>query len=363
MRGVIDYIIDKVAESSQVPFSDCPWRETINKPATIQDVARAAAVSTATVSRALSRPERVSEDTRAAVAQAIQATGYRVNQAARNLRMQRAHAVLVMIPNLGKPFYSEILAGLSEGFAGSDYSLLITDTESRPLERDALAGYFADGRIDGAICLDGSFPRDALERCHAQGVGRRIVFMCEWVDGIDFPAVTVDNLEGARLAVRHLFDLGHRRLAFVAGPRDNVLTIARQRGMEEECAALGLPAPQIYPGDFSLESGRAAAEAMLTSEPRPTGVFASADTAAFGVIAGLRQTGGLRVPDDVSVVGFDDIEMAGFFDPALTTIQQDRRALGRRAARLLMDRMRGDASPGDVIPVRLIERGTTAPAP
>ncbi|MGR3467385.1 MAG: LacI family DNA-binding transcriptional regulator, partial [Shimia sp.] len=140
------------------------------------------------MSRALSRPERVSEHTRAAVADAIRATGYRVNQAARNLRMQRAGAVLVLIHNLGKPFYSEILAGLSAGFSGSDYALLITDTESQPMEEGALEGYFSDGRIDGAVCLDGTLPRSVLDSCKARGLDRRIVFLCEWVEGTDFPA-------------------------------------------------------------------------------------------------------------------------------------------------------------------------------
>ena len=301
----------------------------------------------------------MSETTRKAVANAIRATGYRVNQAARNLRTQRANAVLVMVPNLGKPFYSEILAGLSEGVADSNYSLLITDTESTPLQDDALAGYFSDGRIDGAISLDGSLPRGALAECEARGVDGKIVFLCEWVDGAGFPAIVVDNAEGARMAVRHLHGLGHRRIAHVEGPAGNVLTVARRAGMEEECAALGLPAPLVFPGDFSLESGQEAARAILAMPERPTAVFCSADTAAFGVIAGLRE-GGLSVPRDVSVIGFDDIEMAAFYDPALTTIRQDRRKLGRRAAEVLIARLNGQDAPGEILEVTLIERGTTA---
>ncbi len=302
----------------------------------------------------------MSETTREAVETAIRATGYRVNQAARNLRMQRAGAVLALVHNLGKPFYSEILAGLSEGFNNTDYALLITDTESKPLEEGALAGYFRNGRIDGAISLDGSLSRAALAECEAQGVDGRIVFLCEWVEGTTFPAIVADNAEGARMAVRHLHALGHRHLAHVEGPADNVLTPSRRAGMEEECAALGLPAPCVFAGDFSLESGHAAARQILTMTDRPTAVFCAADTAAFGVIAGLRE-GGLHVPEDVSVVGFDDIEMAAFYDPALTTIRQERRKLGRRAAEVLVARLEGRDAPGEVIAVTLVERGTTAP--
>lgn len=302
----------------------------------------------------------MSETTREAVQSAIRATGYRVNQAARNLRMRRAGAVLVLIHNLGKPFYSQILAGLSEGFNGTDYALLITDTESNPLGEDALAGYFRDGRIDGAISLDGGLSRAALAECEAQGVDGRIVFLCEWIEDAGFPAIVVDNAEGARMAVRHLHQLGHRQIAHVEGPAGNVLTLSRRQGMEEACAALGLAPPIVFPGDFSLESGHAAARAILAMQTRPTAVFCAADTAAFGVIAGLRE-GGLNVPGDISVIGFDDIEMAAFYDPALTTIRQERRLLGRRAAEVLVARLNGQDQPGEVVAVSLVERGTTGP--
>lgn len=334
----------------------------IKKPATIQDVARAARVSTATVSRALSRPERVSDATRKAVEDAVRDTGFRLNRAAQNLRMQRAGAVLAMVHNIGKPFNSEILAGLAEGFYGTDYALLLTDTEDNPLVDDALANYFRDGRIDGAISLDGSLSRDALDQCKARGVDKRIVFLCEWVEGEDFPAIVVDNANGARLAVQHLHALGHRRIAYVEGPPCNVLTLSRKRGLEEECSKFGLKPPIIFPGDFSIQSGREAARSLLCTDPRPSAVFCSSDTAAIGMITGLRESG-LSVPQDVSVIGFDDIEMAAFYYPALTTIRQERRLLGRRAAELLVARLGGNEAKGEVIPVTLVERGTTGPAP
>lgn len=337
----------------------------MQKTATIQDVARAARVSTATVSRALSNPGLVSERTRAAVMEAIRHTGYRVNQAARNLRMQRAGAVLVLVPNLGKPFYSGILAGVSDGFAGSDYAVLITDTESNPLQEGALAGYFLDGRIDGAISLDGGLARAALRQCADQGVGERIVFLCEWVEGEDFPVIASDNAEGARLAIRHLHGLGHRKIAHVTGPEGNVLTAARREGMLGERARLGLPAHPdwIIRGDFSLESGQAAAERILAMADRPTAVFCSADMVAFGLISRLVAKG-VRVPEDISVVGFDDIEMSEFYVPALTTIRQDRHRLGRRAAEVLLSRLAPDGA-GErgepQIPVELVVRASTAP--
>jgi LacI family repressor for deo operon, udp, cdd, tsx, nupC, and nupG len=337
------------------------------RPATIQDVAQAARVSTATVSRALSNPGLLSARTRDQVMAAIQSTGYRVNQAARNLRMQRAGAVLVLVPNLGKPFYSEILQGISDGFAGSDYAVLIADTESRPLAEGELAGNFTSGRIDGVVSLDGGIAPDALDQAQAQGAEGRIVFACEWVDGYAAPSVQSDNAEGARLAIRHLADLGHRKIAHITGPQGNVLTGVRRQGMLEERTRLGLPARTdwIIRGDFSLQSGHDAAARILAMEDRPTAVFCAADTVAFGLIAGL-QAGGVRVPDDISVVGFDDIDMSAYYVPALTTIRQDRVRIGRTAAARLLERLQGPA-PGpaveELLPVELVTRASTAPPP
>lgn len=323
-----------------------------------------AKVSTATVSRVLSNPDLVKKSTKDAVLQAIQSTGYRVNQAARNLRMQRANAVLVLVPNLGKPFYSGILAGISEAFSNTGYAVLITDTESNPIHDSALAGYFLDGRIDGAISLDGQLSETVLRECVQAGAGNKIVFLCEWVEDQSFPVIKSDNVEGARLAIRHLHDLGHRKIAHVTGPEGNVLTTARREGMVAERTRLGLPAPTewIIRGDFSLESGFEAASRILAMQDKPTAVFCSADMVAFGLIAGL-QAGGIRVPEDMSVVGFDDIEMSEYYVPALTTIRQDRHLLGQRAAELLLGRLsrgRFASEPETPVPVELIDRASTA---
>lgn len=328
-----------------------------------------AGVSPATVSRALSNPGILAESTREAVFEAIANTGYRVNQAARNLRMQRAGAVLILVPNLGKPFYSKILSGISDGFSSTDYAVLIADTESRPLPDGELAGSFIDGRIDGVICLDGGMSREALQQCKQQGLGERIVFLCEWVEGTDFPVICVDNAQGARLAVRHLHGLGHRKIAHVTGPQGNVLTASRREGMVSERARLGLPARDewIIRGDFSVESGHAAARQILDMSERPTAVFCAADTVAFGLISGL-QTGGLSVPRDISVVGFDDIDMSHYYIPALTTIRQDRHRLGHCAAQCLLERLKPSSAPRhdggkDMIDVELVVRDSTAPPP
>lgn len=335
------------------------------KPAKIQDVAKAAGVSTATVSRALSHPDLLADKTRVAVMEAIRETGYRVNHAARTLRTRRAGAVLVLTPNLGNPFFSQILAGISATFAETEYSVLIADSRDySDITRTAL-DYFADTRIDGIISLDGGLSPAQLAALEGSDYADRIIFACEWVQGMHLPSVRSDNPQGARLAVQHLYDLGHRDIAHVTGPEGNVLTAVRREGMLAERNRLHLPVREewIIRGDFSLQSGQEAARRILAMQHRPTAVFCASDMVAIGLISTLSQ-GGLRVPEDISVVGFDDIEMAEHTLPPLTTIRQDRQALGTRAARRLLHQIEeeGDA-PADsieVIGVELVVRASTA---
>ncbi|POF33699.1 LacI family repressor for deo operon, udp, cdd, tsx, nupC, and nupG [Roseibium marinum] len=317
-----------------------PEMGLVQKSARIQDVARQAGVSTATVSRALSNPELLTEATRECVFAAIRSTGYRVNRAARNLRTRQAGAVLVLVPNLGNPFFSQILAGISEAIGERDYSVVIVDTNDHTSTGKLLVDYFLDSQIDGMICLDGSVSNHDLQQFEENGVSGQIVFACEWVHGSDLPSVRSDNNRGARLAVRHLYELGHRKIAHVTGPEDNVLTHARREGMLAERERLDLPFREewIIRGDFSLNSGRNAVEKILAMDERPTAVFCASDQVAFGLISTLAANG-ISVPEDISVIGFDDIELSEYYVPGLTTIRQDRRALGVQAAALLLQGM------------------------
>ncbi|WP_238364588.1 LacI family DNA-binding transcriptional regulator [Mesobacterium pallidum] len=336
----------------------------VQKSTSIKDVAREAGVSTATVSRALSNPELLTDSTREAVFEAIRVTGYRVNQAARNLRKRRAGAVLVLVPNLGNHFFSQIIAGISAELRDSDYSVLITDTAGQHDKGRVVVDYFLDGRIDGMISLDGGMSQADLALLAENEVEDQIVFACEWVHEAGFPKVCSDNFDGAQQAIRHLYDLGHRKIAHVTGPKGNVLTRVRREGMLAARAALDLPARDdwIIRGDFSLESGAEAARRILAMEDRPTAVFCASDLVAFGLISTLTAAG-VEVPGDISVVGFDDIEMSGYYVPALTTVRQDRRRLGQEAASLLLEQLRGGsrrAAGNRKVGVELIVRDSTS---
>ncbi|AXQ94933.1 LacI family DNA-binding transcriptional regulator [Cereibacter azotoformans] len=327
------------------------------KVATIQDVARLSGVSTATVSRTLSHPERVAETTREAVLRAVRDTGYVANSMARNLRRRRTGSILALVPNLANPFFSEILSGLASVLTPAGYGLLIADTHTDPAGR--LAHYLESGLADGVVIFDGSLPLEAL------ATRRRppVILACEWM-GEALPSVRVDNAAGAEIAIRHLHEMGHRRIGHVMGPAGNVLTESRLEGVRRARGDLGLPLRDdwIFRGDFGLASGSAAAMTWLGLKDRPTAVFCASDEMACGFMGAL-QHAGIAVPADVSVVGFDDIEVVAHLTPALTTIRQPRRLIGRRAAELLsaMIDTRTLTGPSELLPVELIRRQSVAP--
>ncbi|ABA80424.1 LacI family DNA-binding transcriptional regulator [Rhodobacter sphaeroides] len=329
------------------------------KVATIQDVARLSGVSTATVSRALSHPDRVAEPTREAVLRAVRETGYVANPMARNLRRRRTGSILALVPNLANPFFSEILSGLASVLTPAGYGLLIADTHTDPAGR--LTYYLESGLADGVVVFDGTLPEEAL------ATRRRppVILACEWM-GETLPSVRVDNAAGAEIAIRHLYEMGHRRIGHAMGPVGNVLTESRLAGARRELEALGLPLREdwIFRGDFGLASGSAAAMTWLGLKERPTAVFCASDEAACGFMGAL-QHAGISVPSAVSVVGFDDIEVAAHLVPPLTTIRQPRRQIGRRAGELLsaMIEARALGGPSELLPVELIRRQSVAPPP
>lgn len=331
------------------------------KPApTIHDVARAAGVSAATVSRALSQPERVSAETREVVAEAIARSGYVVNLTARNLRAKRSGALVVLLPNLGNPFFSEILSAIETTAAASGYSVFVADTQATPSDAPRILDYLHNSRADGVVVLDGAFPEAMLS-----APGRRrppLVFACEWAAGTALPTIAIDNRAAARLAVSHLAALGHRRIGHVLGPAGNVLTTEREAGFRAALEERGLALDEawLFSGDFSLASGAAAAKAWLALAERPTALFCANDESAMGFIAALHRAG-VETPRHVSVVGFDDIALSEHYIPPLTTIRQPRGEMGAAAARAVIAMIEGrDVDARVVLPAELVVRGSTA---
>lgn len=325
----------------------------------IRDIAEIAGVSTATVSRALSHPDVVAEPTLRAVMDAVRQTGYRVNQAARNLRRQRTGSVLALVPNLANPFFSQILSGMSSILGPAGYGLLIADTQTGPDPRERLAHHMDSGIADGIVIFDGTLPDKALLRDHRPPV----LMACEW-SSVPLPTVRVDNQYGAALAIDHLVEAGHRKIGHITGPRGNVLSISRQEGTMAALAARGLTLDPafVFDGDFSMDSGAFAAQRWLDLTDRPTAVFCASDEMAVGFIGAL-QHAGVDVPGAVSVIGFDNVDVAGHLSPALTTVRQPRRLIGEEAARVLIQMIDTGAAAAEdkVIPIDLVRRNSVVP--
>jgi LacI family transcriptional regulator, repressor for deo operon, udp, cdd, tsx, nupC, and nupG len=318
----------------------------------IRDVAEAAGVSTATVSRALSNPDVVGEETRQRVLAAVVATGYRINSAARDLRSRRARSILVLAPNLANTFFSRIIAAIQDVAGAAGLTVQICDSRAVP---QSLAALGHDGRADGIILLDGNLDPEMVNAWRLP-----VVQLCEWNSAYHLPGLAIDNGEAMRLAVDHLADLGHRHVLHVEGPQDNVLGVTRREGFLRAAAERGLRTV-LLPGDFTMESGARSAQVWAAMAVRPTAVSAASDECAFGFISECDRLG-FSVPGDVSVVGFDDVDFASRFLPPLTTIHQPRARLGRRAAEILIGAFATGGVP-DVVDERieavLIVRGST----
>lgn len=340
----------------------------IKKTPTIQDVARFAEVSTASVSRALSSPERVSETTRARVAEAVRVTGYTPNQSARSLRQRTARTILVALPDIGNPFFSVILDAVEREATARGYGVLVANRFSGTDSGMQMRDYFLSNRVDGLLLFDGSVDLEQLMLLTGDPAPVPLIVACEEIRNAPFHTVKTDNSFAAERATQHLIGLGHRRIGHISGPAGNVLTGERELGFRRALQAADLPLqPEwLLAGSFEMESGMLAARQFMRLAERPTAVFAANDESAIGFISGLRQHG-LDCPSDVSVVGFDDLALAAHVWPPLTTMRQPRAALGRIAAGALIDVIEGERHSRlpmhMVLSSEMIVRGSTAPPP
>jgi len=337
----------------------------MNRTPKIKDVARIAGVSTATVSRTLNDVDRVSQETKDSVLRAAKEVGYRVNHSARSLRLQQTGAVAVLIPNVGNPFFSDILAGIESVMTKSGMNVLILDTQSTTSRQSYTTEYLTSQRADGIICLDGQLQPDA-DAESGRMMNLPVVFACEWPDSKNCSVVRSDNALGSKLAIDHLVSLGHRYVGHVEGPKGNVLTTVRRAATVDALEANNLPVVDkwFFSGDFGLESGVLAAQQWLALEHRPTALFCASDLMAIGVMAELTRND-VSVPGDLSVIGFDDIDIARYYSPPLTTVRQCTRELGESAAKILLDRLHGRRSgnKSSMVDVELIDRASTASLP
>jgi LacI family transcriptional regulator, repressor for deo operon, udp, cdd, tsx, nupC, and nupG len=331
----------------------------------IYEVAKRAGVSTATVSRVLSQPSVVSPGTRLKVLEAVEHLGYTPNSAAKNLRTLRTGKLLVTVPDVSNPFFSLILQGIEDAAQREGYAVLVGDTQHDEEREERYALMLRRKEADGLIFLGHRLPQEAAR--FADTLAPRcppVVNGCEFNPRLGVPSVHIDNAKAASEAMDHLYRLGHRRVGIVTGPLVSPLSRDRLRGATARAKAQKAERDfVVMNGDFSIESGAAAAERLLGRREAPTAIFCFNDEMAMGAIETARRRG-LLVPLDVSIVGFDDIRFARCVDPPLTTVAQPMRAIGEGTVRLVLEILNGEGAvaPESVtLPHTLTIRSSTAP--
>ncbi|ARO14175.1 LacI family transcriptional regulator [Ketogulonicigenium robustum] len=327
--------------------------------ARLADVARAAGVSPTTVSRYVNGGLKLPEATRSRIDGAIAALDWRPNAVARQLSTGRTQTIAIVTPEISNPFFTALAAAIERAAAAAGYSVLILATESDPRREAAALAQLRAGRFDGLIFMSAVTPTGAVARM--LGENHPLIMLDEdLLPDAPIPRVLVENSVGGALAAGHLLELGHRAVAIIAGPRHMPNSRARVAGCVDRLQDAGITVPpeMIQWGPYSATHGAAALTALLPR--RPTAVFAVSDIIATGVLRRAAQMG-VSIPDDISLVGFDDMPFADLVAPPLTTIRQPLAEMGARAFAALHDRMRGQQPPPrQMLPVTLVTRGSTA---
>lgn len=326
-----------------------PRRKAVKQGrARIWEVARLAEVSTATVSRTLANPQIVAPETRERVLEAVRRTGYTPHVVGRLLRARRSMMVLVVVPTLSNPFYADVLRGIDHELWSAGYGLIVGNLDNSIEKESRLIDVVYAGQVDGVLLLNGRVPESEGRTITAAGVA--VAGAVVPIPGAAFPQALVDDGAASRQVAKHLVELGHERFGYVSGPQ-GVIDAARRRGFFSGLAEFGHDPKHVMeaPGDFSFAAGFAAAGTLLQRRDRPTAVYAVGDAMAVGFVKGAHQLG-LKIPQDVAVVGFDGLEFADYCEPVLTTVVQPRKEMGSAAARLLIDEMLGTAkTPGEIV--------------
>ncbi len=332
------------------------------KKPTIKDVAKLAKVSPATVSRTLQQPNIVAEETRKRIFKAIKQLNYQTNGIAQTLRRRKSHIILVVVPNIKNPFFARVFEGIHQCAKQENYTIFLANTDGNEAQEEAYIRQLLKGWVDGIILLNGRISPNIQEQVELSQLP--IVFACEFNKNTSFlPVVRTNNLKASMELVDLLIKNGHKNIAYVNGPKENSLAKERYKGYLQSLkkAQIQYKKEYYYQGDYSLRSGIKSAQYYLSLKKRPSAVFCANDEMALGLMSELKKND-IKIPEDISIVGFDDIDFSATSFPSLTTIRQDAETIGYKATEILFKRMNNQkikkpSAPID-IPHRLIERET-----
>lgn len=334
--------------------------KAVHRSITIKDIARAAEVAPSTVSRALHADPRISEETTALVHRLAQELGYTPSLAARNLVTQQTNTIGVVISYISDLFVGDLVTGVEQAARNHGYSVLVISSYRDAKREEEAVQSLHERRTAGIIVTGSQIDEGYLERPYR--LSQPIVL----INCPRYPySISTNNLAGARDAVSHLVQMRHRRIAYIANPSSQQTSLDRLAGYEAILSEHGLPLDKelVVEADGTLAGGRRAGRRLLAQSRPPTAIFCFNDLTAIGALCAISEAG-LRVPADCSVIGFDDLEVAAYCCPPLTTVRQHREQLGQHAMNMLHQLIQGrdDVQP-EILPTDLVVRETTGPVP
>ncbi|MTJ84376.1 MAG: LacI family transcriptional regulator [Telmatospirillum sp.] len=331
--------------------------------ATIRDVAREAGVSTSTVSHVINRTRYVAPDTVRQVRDAIERLGYAPSEIARALKIRRTHTIGMIVPSSANPFFGEVLRGVEDGCYAHGYSLILCNSDDRTERLLSYLNALRSKRIDGLLVITGNSNPDGLDRLVALPDDLPLLLLdAPAHDGVG--VVAAASREGGRLAARFLAGRGFRRIACIGGPEDHPRAGERLAGFREGLHDLGLDTLMVCHAALDVGAGQAAMARLLRADVRPDAVFCCNDLLAIGALSAAFHFG-VDVPEALSVMGYDDIGIAAYTAPPLSTVRQPASAIGRTAADILIGHLEQDLPipPTTLLQPLLIDRRSVGRAP
>ncbi|MFS0774985.1 LacI family DNA-binding transcriptional regulator [Neobacillus sp. 3P2-tot-E-2] len=327
--------------------------------ANIQQVAKQAGVSVATVSRVLNGQNTVSAKTKMRVEEAIKKLNYEPSLLGRNLRTSESRLLLILIPTISNPFYLEIIKGIEQVAISQNYNILLCETDSNPNKENIYFDLIRKKMADGIITMD---PAVNVETLKKLAENFAIIQCSEYEECSGIPYVTIDNEEASYRAVKHLIQIGHHKIALMNADEKYLFARQRKMGYKRALEENGITLRNEYiisTQNLGFENGQRAMKKILNLQDRPTAVFAVSDLLAIGALKEINAAG-LHVPNDIAVVGFDKIDFSNMTNPTLTTIAQPMRKMGNVAARMLIEKIKGEEVESILLDHELVIRESTS---